>query len=856
MGPRAGAVVRLKEPALPGIETFVWGASLTGPLEELSRKEGVTLFVTLLAAFKALLGRYTGQEEVAVGAPVSGRDAGGADEPDGALQPPLVLRTDLAGNPTFRELLHRVGKAAADAYARRHLPIERLEATLGPVPGGSRLFRATFELESVPEPTSPFPNLATTTDSLRLRVGREADSLRGSLAYDRDLLDERTAAAMLGHLETLLAGIVADPNARLSSLPLLTEAERHQLVVEFSGSQVRLPESGACIHELFEAEVAKSPQTLAVVAADGTLTYEELDRRANGLAHQLRAMGVGPETLVGLCVERSLEMLVGLFGILKAGGAYVPLDPAYPIDRLAFMLKDANVPVLLTQTALVDRLPAHDARVVCLDALPKEIDEAGHQRVDSGVTPEHLAYVIYTSGSTGTPKGALTTHRSMVKYAQVATLRFGIEPGDRILQFCSISFDISVEEIFLCLTRGGTLVLRTAEMLGSVSAFLEECERLSISVLSLPTAFWHEIAARLGDETSTLPPSLGLVIIGGERVQPERLARWSTHVGRRPRLLNTYGLTEAAVLSTMYDLTGLTPPRPEDVKDVPIGRPVDGVETYILDQHLQPVPIGVPGELCIGGLHVARGYLNSPAVTAERFVPHPFGRLYRTGDLVRYGRDGQIEYIGRIDQQVKIRGFRVEPGEIEALLNQHEAVGEAVVVARRDDMGRNALVAYVVPEAGRGPVESDLRTFLKERLPDYMVPSAFVMLDALPLSPNGKVDRAALPPPPEPRAEMEDPTAEPLSDVERLIAEAWRVALQVGSVSVHDNFFDLGGHSLALMGVIEKIEAKLGVTLMPDDFAIQTLGQVATACEEQMRSARQPEPAGLLRRVLRGLRGR
>jgi acyl carrier protein len=360
---------------------------------------------------------------------------------------------------------------------------------------------------------------------------------------------------------------------------------------------------------------------------------------------------------------------------------------------------------------------------------------------------------------------------------------------------------------------------------------------------------------------------LGLVIIGGERVQPERLARWSTHVGRRPRLLNTYGLTEAAVLSTMYDLTGLTPPRPEDVKDVPIGRPVDGVETYILDQHLQPVPIGVPGELCIGGLHVARGYLNSPVVTAERFVPSPFpvprglpgdppSRLYRTGDLVRYGRDGQIEYIGRIDQQVKIRGFRVEPGEIEALLNQHPAVGEAVVVARRDDMGRNALVAYVVPEPRRGPVESDLRAFLKGKLPDYMVPSAFVTLEALPLSPNGKVDRGALPLPPEPRPEAEDPTAEPRSDVERLIAETWREALQVGSVSVHDNFFDLGGYSLLLMGVIGRIEDKLGVTLMPDDFAVQTLGQIAAACEEQMKSARKPAPAGLLRRMLRGIRGR
>ena len=876
MGPRTGAVVRLKEQIRPGVETVTWGASLTGPLGELSSKEGVTLFVTLLSAFKALLCRYTGQEDIAVGVRVSVRDAGGTDNATGPLEHMLEVRTDLAGDPTFRELLHRVRKAAA-AYPHRHPPVERLDATLGLLPGGGRLFHATFELESDPAPTLDLPGFvasqlpaesASTSHDLGLRIGREADGLRGSLAYDADLFDQETVAAMLGHFQTLLAGIVAEPDARLSRLPLLTNAERHRLLAEWSGSQVRLPESGACIHELFEAQAVRSPHALAVVATDGTLTYDELNRQANRLAHQLRGMGVGPETLVGLCVERSLEMLVGLFGILKAGGAYVPLDPAYPTERLAFILKDAKVPVLLTQTALLDRLPAHDARVVCLDALPKEVHRASDQSVASGVTPENLAYVIYTSGSTGMPKGALTTHRSMVKYAQVATLRFGIEPGDRILQFCSISFDISVEEIFLCLTRGGTLVLRTPEMLASVSAFLQECERLSISVLSLPTAFWHEIAAGLGDEISTLPPSLGLVIIGGERVQPERLARWSTHVGRRPRLLNTYGLTEAAVLSTMYDLTGLTPPRLEEVKDVPIGRPVDGVETYILDQNLQPVPIGVPGELCIGGLHVARGYLNSPALTTERFVPSPFAsslghpndppsRLYRTGDLVRYGRDGQIEYIGRIDQQVKIRGFRVEPGEIEALLNQHAAVSEAVVVARRDDMGRNVLIAYVVPEPRRGPLDSELRAFLKGKLPDYMIPSAFVTLEGLPLSPNGKVDRGALPLPQEARPETEGPTVEqPRSDVERLIAEAWREALQIGSVSIHDNFFDLGGYSLLLMGVIGKIEEKLGVTLIPDDFAVQTLGQIATACEEQMKSARKPEPVGLLRRALRGLRGR
>jgi amino acid adenylation domain-containing protein len=861
-----------------GEETLAWQTGLTEALEELSRKEGVTLLVTLVAAFETLLWRYTGQEEIAVGVPVSGRDAAGTDEVIGPVENTLVLRSDLSGDPTFRELLGRVREVAAGAYAHRHLPFGRLEQVVGPRPGlgGSPLFHAMFELEGFPSPVLELPGLeasaldidpATTTHDLSLRLGRGVDGLRGSLTYNQDLFDEVTAAAMLQHLETLLEGVVETPDAPISRLPLLTKAERHRVLVEWSGSQVSLPDAGVCIHELLEARVKESPDKPAVVSSEGVLTYDELNRHANALAHQLRSLGVGPESLVGLCMERSLEMLVGLFGILKAGAAYVPLDPAYPTDRLAFMLKDANVSVLLTQTPLVDRIPKHDARVVCLDGLPQVVDPADARPVNSGVTPENLVYVIYTSGSTGTPKGALITHRSLVKYANVATLRFGIEPGDRILQFCSISFDISVEEIFLCLTRGGTLVLRTPAMLGSVSVFLQECERLDISVLSLPTAFWHEITSRLGGEISTLPPALRLVIIGGERVQPERLARWSTHVRHRPRLLNTYGLTEASVLSTMYDLTGLTPPDRGELKDVPIGRPVQGVEAYILDHHLQPVPIGVPGELCIGGEHLARGYLNSPVVTAERFVPSPFAsdpphadgprkRLYRTGDLVRYARDGQIEYIGRIDQQLKVRGFRVEPGEIEVLLSQHPGVSEAVVVARPDDMGRNVLVAYVVPEAGRAVLGGELRAFLKGKLPDYMIPPTFVPIEALPMSPNGKVDRAALPPPPEARPEAEEGTAEPRTDVELFIAQTWQEALQVGRVSVHDNFFDLGGYSLLLMGVIEKIEKKLGIRLTPDEFVLETLGQVATACEELMRAARKPEPVGLLRRVLRGIRGR
>src|SRR5215470_4124910 len=457
MGTRTGAVVRLKEEFPPGVEAPAWPSGLTQALEDLSRREGVSLFVVLLAAFKALLFRYTGQEEIGVEAALINEPKTRSTEKPRDLGKLSVIRTDLAGDPTFRELVERVHAAIADASSQPNVRYNKQADMLGPLPDNGRLFRAAFEFGDLSTDRTE-----TASPDLVLRILRDAGNLRSSL-WPSESLDPVMREAVLGHFQVLLEGVVAEPTTPLSRLPLLTEGERHQLVVEWSGAQVRLPETGKCIHQLFEEEARRVPDALAVVAPDGTLTYAELNRRANALARQLRALGVRPETPVGLCVERSLEMLVGILGILKAGGAYVPLDPAYPAERLAFMLKDARVPVLLTQTSLISGLPRHEAHIVCLDALPKETGRKEDEDVDSGVSPENLAYVIYTSGSTGTPKGALTTHRSMVKYAKVATLRFGVEPGDRVLQFCSISFDISVEEIFLCLTRGGTLVLRTPE---------------------------------------------------------------------------------------------------------------------------------------------------------------------------------------------------------------------------------------------------------------------------------------------------------------------------------------------------------------------------------------------------------
>ena len=471
------------------------------------------------------------------------------------------------------------------------------------------------------------------------------------------------------------------------------------------------------MYQLFEAQAVQTPQAVAVQfskAADTLthLTYHELNAKANQLAHHLQALGVGPETLVGLCVERSLEMVVGLLGILKAGGAYIPLDPAYPKDRLAFMLADAQAPVLLTQKRLLVALPKHQAKVICLDSDWETIAQESTTNPTNQVTPGNLAYVMYTSGSTGQPKGVMIEHQSLVSYAQTAQIQYGLRPSDRILQFSSVSFDISVEEIFPCLACGATLVLRTEAMLASASAFLQKCREWAITVVSLPTAFWHELVTGLVSEGLTFPPSLRLVILGGERALPERVAAWQKYVGHQVRLVNTYGPTEATVVATLYEVPTLAP-TDDNGREVPIGQAIRNTQVYLLDQRLQPTPIGTPGELYLGGVGLARGYLRQPELTAEKFIPNPFQdfgfsiadfgletyaqsknpkskiqnlkslRLYKTGDLARMLPDGNMEFVGRIDDQVKIRGFRIEPKEIETVLRQHPAVHESVVSPKK-----------------------------------------------------------------------------------------------------------------------------------------------------------------------------
>lgn len=824
---------------------FELSSSLTQKLKQFSQKQGVTLFMTLLAAFQTLLYRYTNQKDICIGSPIANRNCHQIEPLIGFFVNTLVLRTDLSGNPSFEELLSRVRQVALDAYAHQDLPFELLVEKLQPERSLSYtpLFQVMFSLDNAPSEPFALPGLSF--DPLELDTGiakfdltlsmeETQQGLKGRLEYNTDLFDARRMTRTIEHWQNLLEGIVAAPEQRISELPLLSEAERHQLLVEWNDTWTEYSQKD-CIHQLFEKQVEESPDAIAAIYKDEQLTYQELNDRANQLARYLQKVGVGPEILVGICVERSLEMLVGLLGILKAGGAYLPLDPAYPKQRLAFMLRDANVGVLLTQQSLLDALSEYQGKFVFLDtdwaAIALESQENPIARTQS----ENLAYTIYTSGSTGTPKGVAIQHDSLVNYTNNACLEYELEPSDRILQFASIGFDAAAEEIFPCLMRGATLVLRTDEMLSSIPDFLEQCRRLGVTVLDLPTAFWHQLTSEL-DAAIPLPKTLRLVIIGSESALPDCLKIWQQQVGQRVRLVNSYGPTETTIVATVCDLSKLT----TDETTVPIGRPIRNAQAYVLDSYLQPVPVGVPGELYIGGVGVARGYFNQPELTAERFIPNPIlikgglkgDRLYKTGDLVRYRSDGNIEFLGRIDRQVKIRGFRIELEEIETAIGQDPGVRETAVVVREDRPGNKCLVAYLVRKLERDLTIAQLRSFLKEKLPEYMVPSVFVQLEALPLTPNGKIDRRSLPVPEQTRSELETAYVAPRTPLEQQLTEIWAQVLGLETVGIHDNFFDLGGHSLLITQLLTQVRDTFKVNLsLRSLFKEPTVANVAQIIE-------------------------
>jgi len=822
------AVINLPTDHLrPTVQTFrgahqslVLPRQLQEGFKALSRQEGATEFMTFLAAFKVLLYRYTSQDDLIVGTPIANRNRLEIEGLIGCFVNALVLRTDLSGNPSFRELLRRVQKVCLGAYSHQDLPFDRLVEELHVKRDLNRnpLFQVMFVLQNASLRTveqsglilSPVEGDSETAHfDLTLQIADVDQGLTAVLVYNTDLFEAATIARMLGNFQALLEAVIADPDRRLSDLPLLTETERQQLLVEWNGTQADDPHD-LCIHQLFEAQVERTPDAIAVVSETEQLTYAELNRRANQLAHRLRALGVEPEVLVAICLERSLEMIIGLLGILKAGGAYVPLDPAYPNERLFFMLKDAQVPVLLTRERLVARLAEQDAKVICLDSGWAAIACGSEANPDCSTRPENLAYVVYTSGSTGQPKGVLVSHGSIAGHCQNVQNYYELAPHDAVLQFASLSFDVSLEEILPTLIAGARLVIMGADV-WHPAEFHRKVSEFGLTVLNLPTAYWQELAREWAGVAELVPNiQARLFIVGGDTMLPDVLKLWQQTPAISIRLLNAYGPTETTITATAFEVAC----RPDEntlYQRVPIGRPLAGRAIYILDQHGNPVPIGVHGHLHIGGAGLARGYLNRPDLTASTFIPDPFSgdpgaRLYKTGDLARYLPDGNIEFLGRADHQVKIRGFRIELEEIEAVLAQHPAVRDAVVLAREDTPDEKRLVAYVVADA----MADELRRFLEDKLPESMVPAVLVLLDTLPAMPNGKVDRLALPAPDRSRPELEKAFVAPRDDLELQLAHIWEEVLGVRPVGVRDNFFELGGHSLLAVRLFALIEKRLG----------------------------------------------
>ncbi len=824
-------------------ETAKFPQTLLEDLKAVSREEGVTLFMTLLAAFQTLLGRCTGQDDIWVGSPIAGRTQIATESLIGFFVNTLVLRGDLSDDPTFRELLGRSREVALGAYAHQELPFEKLVEELQPARSLSvtPLFQVMFSLENTGKEIEfsglTVKRVRVSRDAahfdLSLSVAEKTDGLSCFLEYRSELFDASTVRRMLKHLETLLEGIAADPDRRLSQLPLLTASERHEVLVLWNQTETDYPKEKA-VHRLFAEQAERTPDAVAVEFKRQRLTYGELNRRSNQLARYLRGMGVGPEVLVGLCLERSLEMLVALFGILKAGGAYLPLDATYPQERLAFMLEDSKAALLLTRRGVAAIPEDPLTRAVFLEECSEAIARESGENLESGTSPSSLAYIIYTSGSTGLPKGVEIEHASLTNYAWFAVNRFRLRSEDRVLQFASLSFDAAAEEIFSTLTAGATLVLRSEDMIESAGTFLARCRERNLTVLDLPTAYWHELVAAASAERFDLPDSLRMMIVGGERALPERFRQWQEMAAGRVQFLNGYGPTEATIAATFWE-----PASEVDtaLETVPIGRPIANARAYVLDGMAQPVPPGFVGELYLGGAGVARGYRGRPDLTHDRFVLDRFtgeGRLYRTGDRVRYRPDGNLEYLGRVDGQVKVRGFRVELGEVEAAMRGVAGVRDAVVRAREDAPGETRLIGYIVWDPVAPITLGELRRRLYENLPSHMVPSLFVSLEKLPRTSSGKLDPTGLPSPDADRPEVDSTYEAPRTPSEETLVEIWKKVLRLDRVGVHDNFFELGGHSLLATQVVSRARDAFRLDLpLRDLFLHPTVAQLALAIAQR-----------------------
>ena len=833
---------------------------LTQNLKQLSQDSETTLFMTLLAAFFVTLARHSNQLDLVVGSPIANRNNKKVEGLIGFFANTLALRGNLSGNPSFKDFLAQVRQTTLSAYAHQELPFEMLVEKLQPERDLSRnpLVQVMFSVQNAPQSEEGLSGLAMqslplpvdfqTRFDLEVILWQIPEGLESVWSYDSDLFDEATITRIAQHFQTALQTVVTNPEVRVAEIPLLSPAERHQLLVEWNNTQTDYPQDKS-IHQLFEEQVEQNSNAIALVYENQHLTYRELNCRANQLAHYLRSLGVGADMLVGLCVERSLEMVVGMLGILKAGGAYVPLDPEYPQERLSFMLEDTQLAVLLTQEKFVETLHAtsplaqNQARIVCLDADWQTIKQANHDNLHSTVSAENLAYVIYTSGSTGIPKGVVVPQRAVNRLV-LNTNYIQLTANDCIAQAANIAFDAATFEIWGALLNGAKLVLINQSALLSPEEFAANLSSQRVSVLFLTTALFNQLASFVPQAFS----SLKYLLFGGEAVDP----RWVREVlekGAPQQLLHVYGPTENTTFSSWHLVENL----PTTATTIPIGCPIANTEIYILDEYLQPVPVGVPGELHIGGAGLARGYLNRPELTQEKFICNPLNnsKLYKTGDLVRYLPDSNIEFLGRIDHQVKIRGFRIELGEIEAVLSQHEDVQVACVMVREDTPGEKRVVAYVVPLPEVTLTTSTLRQFLTHKLPGYMIPSALMILESLPFTPNGKVDRRALKAPS--NSSDWETFVEARNQLELQLVQLWSKVLKLDKIGVQDNFFQLGGHSLLASYLMTQIKQQFGqdiplITLFQNSTIEQLATIIQTGAEQSASSclvAIQPQGSNL-----------
>lgn len=805
--------------------SFSLSRELTTSLNALTAQHNVTLFMTLLAAFQTLLYRYTQQDYIAVGSPIANRTHSEIENLIGFFVNTLVLKTDFSGQPSFRAVLERVKEVTLGAYVHQDVPFEKLVDAIQPERDTSRtpLFQVMFLLQNIPSQSTTLSGLTfeqisiethTSNFDLTLAMEEHAGQLLGGFEYNTDLFEASTIHRMIEHFEMLLQGIVAAPDEPVSDYKLLPEPERQRIVRQWNDTAVEY--DSLPLFQLFEQQVLRTPDFCAVKAGGEQLNYAELNARANQVAHYLIKQGAQPDSLVGLCYNRSLEMIVALLGILKSGAGYLPLDPNYPKERIDFMLDDAAVRIVLAEEKLAPIFTSETVHLTCLDSEWEKIATEPEMNPDVSVDGNALAYVIYTSGSTGTPKGVLVTHAGVVNHNNVICHDFHYSASDNVLQFFSLNFDGAVEEIFPTLISGATLVLRPAGVVMSVDELLDFVAREQITILDLPTAYWHEMVHELEAYDKTLPPSVRLVIAGGEAASPERYALWIKLAGKTVQWVNTYGPTEGTIIATQYDPAKNVQHR---LDFMPIGKPLSNYKIYILDPRLNPTPIGVPGELCIGGAGVARGYLNRPDVTAEKFIPDAWSqidgaRIYRTGDRARFLPDGNIEFIGRVDDQVKVRGFRVELGEIEASLRRHAHIRETVVVARRDDGKDVKLAAYFVTENHVELPVTELRALLKTGLPDYMIPHAFMRLEKLPKLISGKINRKALPRPDVQYLEGETVSGEPENEIEEKVLSIFRDILGRQDIGTRNNFFEIGGDSIMSIQVIAKA-GQAGIRLTP-----------------------------------------